>query len=215
MQTKGKSQYSMRFSCHWQEIEYIIAIWLENNNFSYVEKGEKRYYVKGNPLTRRFFFEYYYVSSNEVTICTYCSNGNGRYWPIESKGLQKTGKGAMYIKSIKDLLGAIFNMSSFQYKYQSEVQDDYHIFADLYDMDWETDTEKKLGDKALYSMLIGVAGLVLLLFGRVFGILILLWGLSFCFDGLYSKNKVFSYIGFVTIGISLLIWFVMFIYLFL
>lgn len=54
MQAKGKSQYSMRFSCHWQEIEYIIAIWLENNNFSYVEKGEKRYYVKGNPLTRRF-----------------------------------------------------------------------------------------------------------------------------------------------------------------
>ena len=66
----------------------------------------------------------------------------------------------------------------------------------------------------MYGMLIGVAGQILLLFNRVFGILLLFWGLAFCFDGLYSKNKIFAYIGFVTIGISLLIWIAIFVYFF-
>ena len=55
----------MRFSCHWQEIEYIIATWLEKNHFTYVEKENKKYYVMGNPLTRRFFFEYSYFFNND------------------------------------------------------------------------------------------------------------------------------------------------------
>lgn len=207
MQKKGKSQYNMIFSCSWQEVDYVIQNWLNQNKFSYVEKNNKKYYVKGNTFTRKIFFEYYYVNNNGhnvVTISTYCRNGNGP-WPIENKSLLNTAGGAIYLASIRDLLGMIYNVSS-QYEQQPSYQTDYHKLAGLYGMDWQMQVERKMGDHALYGMLIGLAGIVLNFMGIALGLLVLIWGLQFCFDGLHSKKEYMSYIGFATISIGFVVW---------
>ncbi|MBQ9608090.1 MAG: hypothetical protein IJV15_01435 [Lachnospiraceae bacterium] len=207
MDKRGKSEYTMRFSCPWQQVDNIIINWLNANKFSFVEKKDKKYFVKGNILVRRFFFEYSYFNNNGnnvVKITTYCDSGNGQ-WPIENEKLLNTAAGAKYMASVRDLLGAIYNMSA-QYEQQPSMQTDYHKLASKYDVYWQAEVDKKLGNHALYGMLIGIVGLILIAFGLVFGLLILLFGLTFCFDGLHSKRKYMSYIGFVTIGISLVVW---------
>ena len=204
MDKRGKSEYTLRFSCTWQQVDNIITNWINANKFSLVEKKNKKYFVKGNMLMRRFFFEYSYNSNNQVTIITYCSNG--KTWPIENEQLVSTGAGYDYLISIIGLLGAIYNMSS-QYEQQPSVQTDYHRLAGIYyDASWQSRMNKKMRNFALLGMLIGIVGLILIAFGLVFGILILFAGLSFCIDGLRSDRKYMSYIGFVTIGISLVVW---------
>ena len=205
---RGKSVYTMRFSCPWQQVDNIIINWLNANKFSLVEKKNKKYFVKGNILMRRFFFEYSYLNNNGnnvVTITTYCSNGNGP-WPIENKQLISIRAGYDYLMSVIGLLGAIYNMSA-QYEQQPSVQTDYHRLAGMYyDANWQAEVDNKMGNHALYGMLIGIVGLILIAFGWVLGLAIIIFGMTFCINGLHSDRKYMSYIGFATIGISLIVW---------
>lgn len=207
MQKKGKSQYNMAFSCSWQEVDFVIQNWLKQNKFCYVDKGKKKYFEKGNAFTRKFFFEYYYVNYNGyniVTIYTYYYNGTGP-WQIDNKTILNTAEGTIYLASVRDLLGMIYNVSS-QYEQQPSFQTDYHRLAYLYGMDWQMQVERKMGDHALYGMLIGLAGIILNFMGVVLGLLVLIFGLQYCFDGLHSKKEYMSYVGFATIGIGFVVW---------
>lgn len=206
---RGVSVYNMSFSCPWQLVQNIINNWLNDNGFFLVEKKNKRYFVKGNILSRRFFFEYSYSNNNwnnVVTITTCCSTGNGK-WPIENKQLIRTKPCYDYLMSIIGLLKSIYNISA-QYEQQPSVQTDYHRLAGVYcdPRWWQAEVDKKMADNALYGMIIGIVGLVLNAFGWTLGLFIIIFGLIFSINGLRSDRKYMAYIGIAANTIALVVW---------
>lgn len=233
MDKKGeKSCYVFECVADVREIYRILNDFLYANNFKFVEKNGLKYFMNSDPIAGKRFLEYYF-NGNVLYLYAYIHNTK-KPWPLDDKYLGSVPKQA-YRNMLEPLITEITRVNenaryNAQYQgYNQNVQysntryDDMQYnqmnstpyyqpqgtmqsgYAGTYQNKFADVNNKSKENQAMWGFYFSVAGMLMSLFGWMWGFFILFIEIYFAIQGLSTRKRIFSILTFVFAAVSLVI----------
>lgn len=200
-----KSYFEFKYNGDVVSANNAITSYLTSNGFEYMDKGDAKYWRKGNPLVTKSFCIEYFVKEKDITINAYYNT------PKKPQSIESQGAGSKdYIKAsstVQKLIDSIMQVAKPTTGVEKIVSSGA-LQANIYE-EMEQQTNYQNGKLATLSLVVGIINtLCIILFQAGLGLIFLVPLLFLAISGLKSKKSGAAIFGivFMVIGIAFCIY---------
>ena len=173
-----KSYFRLKYNGNANGVNLAITNWLTNNGFIYIEKGENKYWRKGNPLVTKSFCIEYYIKETEIHINAYYNT------PKKPQSLESLAPGSKDYIMANSLVQGLINQIQAGYKPSvggDQLESSGALQSNIYE-EMEKQANYQNSKSATVALIIAVINICLVYFLQIsFGIIILIPAFLFYF----------------------------------
>ncbi len=191
-----KSYFRLKYNGNANGVNLAITNWLTNNGFTYIEKGENKYWRKGNPLVTKSFCIEYYIKETEIHINAYYNT------PKKPQSLESLAPGSKDYIMANSLVQGLINQIQAGYKPSvggDQLESSGALQSNIYE-EMEKQANYQNSKSATVALIIAVINICLVYFLQIsFGIIILIPAFIMAYRGLKSEKNTIAVIAMILI----------------
>ncbi len=191
-----KSYFKLKYNGDVNGVNLAINNWLTNNGFTYIEKGENKYWRKGNPLVTKSFCIEYYIKETEVFINAYYNT------PKKPLALENLTPGSNDYIQGNSMVEGLINQIRAGFKPSvggDQLESSGALQSNIYE-EMEKQANYQNSKSATIALVIAVINICLVYFLQIsFGIIILIPAFIMAYRGLKSEKNTIAIIAMILI----------------
>ena len=195
-----KSYFKLKYNGDANGANLAINNWLTNNGFTYIEKGENKYWRKGNPLVTKSFCIEYYIKETEILINAYYNT------PKKPQALEDLAPGSKDYIMANSMVQGLINQIKAGFKPTvggDQLESSGALQANIYE-EMEKQSNYQNGKSATIALVIAVINICLVYFLQIsLGIIILIPAFIMAYRGLKSEKNSIALIAMILIILGL------------
>lgn len=190
-----KSYFKLKYNGDANAANLAINNWLTNNGFTYIEKGETKYWRKGNPLVSKSFCIEYFIKETEIFINAYYNT------PKKPLALESLTPGSNDYIQGNSMVQALINqiLAVAKPSVGGGLESSGALQSNIYE-EMEKQVSYQNGKSAIIALVIAIINICLVYFFQIsFGIIILIPAFILAFRGLKSEKNTIAVIALILI----------------